>query len=42
MPRPLRIEYPGAIYHVINRGDRREPIFLQQTEGVTADRRGQS
>jgi REP element-mobilizing transposase RayT len=27
MPRPLRIEFPGAIYHVMNRGDRREPIF---------------
>jgi REP element-mobilizing transposase RayT len=27
MPRKLRIEYPGAIYHVMNRGDRREPIF---------------
>jgi hypothetical protein len=27
MARPLRIEYPGAIYHVMNRGDRREPIF---------------
>ena len=27
MPRSLRIEYPGAIYHVMNRGDRREPIF---------------
>ena len=27
MPRPLRIEYEGAIYHVMNRGDRREPIF---------------
>jgi hypothetical protein len=25
MPRQLRIEYPGAIYHVMNRGDRREP-----------------
>jgi REP element-mobilizing transposase RayT len=23
----LRLEYPGAIYHVMNRGDRREPIF---------------
>ena len=22
MPRPLRIKYPGAIYHVMNRGDR--------------------
>ena len=27
MPRQLRIEYAGAIYHVMNRGDRREPIF---------------
>jgi putative transposase len=27
MPRQLRIEYEGVIYHVINRGDRREPIF---------------
>jgi REP element-mobilizing transposase RayT len=27
MPRQLRIEYSGAIYHVMNRGDRREPIF---------------
>src|SRR6266511_2175352 len=27
MPRKLRIEYPGAIYHVMSRGDRREPIF---------------
>ncbi len=25
--RKLRIEYPGAIYHVLSRGDRREPIF---------------
>ena len=27
MPRPLRIEYEGAIYHVMNRGDRRGNIF---------------
>src|ERR1035437_5075554 len=27
MPRQLRIEYAGAIYHVMNRGDWREPIF---------------
>jgi putative transposase len=25
--RKLRVEYPGAIYHVMNRGDHREPIF---------------
>ena len=28
MARKLRVEYPGAIYHVMNRGDRREAIFL--------------
>ncbi len=27
MVRPLRIEFPGAVYHVTARGDRREPIF---------------
>ena len=27
MPRQLRIQYEGAIYHLINRGDRREEIF---------------
>ena len=26
MARPLRIEYPGAVYHLTSRGDRREPI----------------
>jgi putative transposase len=26
MPRQLRIEYEGAIYHVMSRGDRREEI----------------
>lgn len=29
MSRPLRIEFPGAWYHVMNRGRRRENIFLQ-------------
>ncbi|HEV2694003.1 MAG TPA: transposase [Verrucomicrobiae bacterium] len=32
MPRQLRIEYPGAIYHVMNRGDRREPVFLDDAD----------
>ena len=27
MARKLRVEYEGAIYHVMNRGDRRELIF---------------
>src|SRR5687767_11353675 len=27
MARPLRIEYPGALYHLTSRGDRQEAIF---------------
>jgi REP element-mobilizing transposase RayT len=27
MPRQLRREFAGAIYHVMSRGDRREEIF---------------
>lgn len=27
MSRPLRLEFPGALYHVTARGDRQEPIF---------------
>jgi putative transposase len=27
MARPLRLEFPGATYHVTARGDRREPIY---------------
>lgn len=26
MPRQLRIKYPGTVYHVLSRGDRREDI----------------
>src|SRR6267142_2734353 len=32
MPRKLRIEYPGAIYHVLNRGDHREDIFKDDAD----------
>lgn len=32
MPRHLRLEYEGAIYHVLNRGDRREPIFHDRSD----------
>jgi hypothetical protein len=28
MPRKVRLEYPGAIYHVMSRGDQRQDIFL--------------
>lgn len=27
MARPLRVEYPGAVYHVITRGNNREKVF---------------
>ena len=32
MARPLRIEFPGAVYHVTSRGDRREAIFADDTD----------
>ena len=35
MARKLRIEYAGAIYHVMNRGDRREAIFKDDRDRET-------
>jgi REP element-mobilizing transposase RayT len=35
MARPLRIEYPGAWYHVINRGRRKEKIFQNEKDYKT-------
>ncbi|MFO0123854.1 MAG: transposase [Inhella sp.] len=32
MARPLRIEFPGAIYHLTSRGDRREAIFVDDED----------
>ena len=32
MTRPLRIEFPGALYHVTSRGDRREAIFIDDAD----------
>lgn len=32
MSRPLRIEYPGGFYHVMNRGRRKEKIFLSDSD----------
>lgn len=32
MPRKLRLQYPGAMYHVMSRGDRREQIFLDDVD----------
>ena len=31
MPRSLRIEYPGAVYHVLNRGNYRDSVFFSDT-----------
>ena len=32
MARKLRIQYPGAIYHVMNRGDHQEVIFCDDDD----------
>lgn len=32
MARPLRIEFVGALYHVISRGDRQEDIYLDNED----------
>ncbi len=32
MPRQLRIQYAGAIYHVCARGNRRERIFADEKD----------
>src|ERR1017187_504598 len=30
--RKLRIQYPGAVYHVMSRGARRDPIFKEDRD----------
>jgi REP element-mobilizing transposase RayT len=30
--RKIRIQYPGALYHVMSRGDRREPVFADDKD----------
>ena len=32
MARPLRIEYPGAVYHVMARGNQRQAIFRDDAD----------
>jgi len=32
MARPLRIEFPGALYHITSRGDGREDIYLDDSD----------
>src|SRR6516164_4121866 len=34
MARKVRVQYPGAIYHVMNRGDHREAIFRSNKDRV--------
>jgi REP element-mobilizing transposase RayT len=34
MARPARIEYEGAFYHVMNRGNRRETIFIDNQDRI--------
>ena len=35
MARPLRIEYPGAVYHVTSRGNARQAVFLSDADRQT-------
>lgn len=35
MARPLRLEFPGALYHVTSRGDRREDVYLDEIDHQT-------
>ena len=32
MARPLRLEFPGALYHITSRGDGREDIYLDDAD----------
>ena len=34
MARPLRIEYPGAIYHITRRGVNRQDIFFDDNDRI--------
>lgn len=33
MARPLRMEYPGAFYHVTSRGNEKKDVFLSRSDG---------
>jgi len=34
MARRLRLQYPGAIYHLMSRGHRQEPVFLEDADAL--------
>jgi len=34
MARPLRIQYPGAVYHITSRGNERKKIYLDNSDRI--------
>lgn len=32
MARPLRLEFPGALYHITSRGNERKPVYLDESD----------
>jgi len=34
MGRPIRIEYPGALYHITSRGNEKKKIFLEDADRI--------
>jgi hypothetical protein len=38
MPRQVRIEYPGAMYHVMSRGNRRQDSYLDDVDRQDSSR----
>jgi REP element-mobilizing transposase RayT len=32
MSRPLRIEYPGAVYHITSRGNEKKAVFKDESD----------
>ena len=34
MGRPLRVEYPGAVYHITSRGNEKRAIFIEDEDRV--------
>ncbi len=37
MARPLRIEFPGAVYHIISRGNAKQAIFIDDEKIMGED-----
>ncbi|MBI4170122.1 MAG: transposase, partial [Candidatus Aenigmarchaeota archaeon] len=35
MSRPLRVEFPGAVYHVTSRGNARQPVYRDPADRQT-------